>query len=295
MKLGGNMNWLNGIRQSIDYIEEHLQQEIKKEQLASFLHVPYDTYQRIFTILCGVTPMQYIRFRRLSCAGVDVIEGDIPILTIALSYGYESAESFTKAFTRFHHISPFQARLSHGALTTFTRIKLCISIQGASSLSYRIVELPKFSVQAFRHTFANEQSVFRNEIPIFWQRFFQSDTYHTFCTLRNPTHSHTEGAILGIDTIAMTNTNEDISYLAAIETTTPIKQCTTIDISAHTWVVFTCHGQMPNAIQALWTQIYQEFFPHPTYEPLIEYHFEAYDPNHTDQAKIYIPVKKKGT
>lgn len=295
MKLGGNMNWLNGIQQSINYIEEHLCQDIKKETLASFLHVPYDSYQRIFTMLCGVTPMQYIRFRRLSCAGVDVLEHDIPIFTIAISYGYESAESFTKAFTRFHEVSPSQARLSQCALKTFTRITLCISIQGASSLSYRIVSLPSFHVQAVRHTFSNEQAIFRNEIPSFWQNFFQSDTYQAFCTLRNPTHSNTEGAILGIDTIAMTSTDEDISYLAAIETTTPINHCETLVIPAHTWVVFTCQGQMPYAIQTLWTQIYQEFFPHPAYEPLLDYHFEAYDPKHMDQAKIYIPIKKKGT
>lgn len=293
MKLGDNMKWLNGIQESINYIEEHLDQEIDKELLASFLHTPYDSYQRIFTILCGVTPMQYIRFRRLSCAGVSLKEQDTSILTLALSYGYENAESFTKAFTRFHHVSPTQARTSDCALMTFTKINVSVTVKGATSLAYRIVELPAFQVQAIRHTFPNEQAVFRKEIPMFWQKFFQTNTYQAFCTIPDATNTNTHGKILGMDTIALSQ--EQISYLAAVETSQHIEGCETLTIPKHTWAVFTCHGQISNAIQALWTQIYEEFFPHPMYEPLIEVHFEAYDPTHKDQAEIYIPIKKKGS
>ena len=57
-----------------------------------------------------MTPAEYLRKRRLSQAGAELADGKDKVIDVALKYGYDSPESFTKAFTRFHGISPMQVK-----------------------------------------------------------------------------------------------------------------------------------------------------------------------------------------
>lgn len=285
------MNWLNEVQYSIDYMEEHLEEDITEAQLAVFLQVPFTYYQRIFTILCGITPKQYLRCRRLSAAALELKYSKDTILNIACRYGYGNEESFRKAFVRFHGCTPSQARDRNGKIRTFTPITLQVQLKGASSLTYQIIELPEISLQTHSHKFSSNQSAFRHEIPLFWQKFFSSDLYGIFgAAYLNAKHLK---RILGIDTIATEQDKEIISYAAAIECDSPLSDCISVTLPSHTWLVFSAHGTMPECIQRLWTQIYTEFFPHPVYEPLQEIHMEGYDPEDITLCEIYIPVRRK--
>lgn len=285
------MNWLNELQSSIAYIEAHLEEDISKEVLAGFLQVPYPYYQRIFTMLCGMTPMQYIRNRRLSVAVDALRKRDETILQVAMRYRYENEESFRKAFTRFHGCTPSQAREEKTSVVTVTPIHLRMQMQGASSLQYRVVDLPALSLQVHAHSFVNDQAMYRQAIPMFWQAFFPTPLYPLFCEQRKQA-SHIK-RILGIDTIALHGKKAEILYGAAVECEQTLLKCQPYSIPAHTWIIFRTHGAMPSCIQQLWTQIYTEFFPHPFYDPCMEIHMEAYDPSDSSLAEIYIPVKRK--
>lgn len=106
------MEWIAAMQQAITYMEEHLMEEINYEDVAKHVHTSNYEFHRAFSFLTGMTANTYIRNRRLSLAGKEIVENDAKITDIALKYGYETPESFTKAFTRFHGVAPKYARES---------------------------------------------------------------------------------------------------------------------------------------------------------------------------------------
>ena len=96
------MDWITGIQNAIDYIEEHLTETIDYDIVAAQSFSSTYHFQRIFSILCGFTVGEYIRNRRLSLAGSELATTDIKVIDVAIKYGYESPDSFAKAFQKSH-------------------------------------------------------------------------------------------------------------------------------------------------------------------------------------------------
>ena len=94
------MDWVNAIEKAIQYIENHLVEDITVKDVAKYVHISEFYFQKGFAMLCGFTISEYIRKRRLSLAGNEIAGSDIKIIDIAIKYGYDSPDSFTKAFTR---------------------------------------------------------------------------------------------------------------------------------------------------------------------------------------------------
>ena len=124
------MDWITGIQNALDYIEEHLTEDIDYDRVAEQSFSSSYHFQRIFSLLCGFTVGEYIRYRRLSLAGSELASTDIKVIDAALKYGYESPDSFAKAFQKFHGITPSAARTSGNVLRSFSRLTLKISLEG---------------------------------------------------------------------------------------------------------------------------------------------------------------------
>ncbi len=99
------MNWTVSIQNAIDYIESNLTRELDLNDIAKAACTSEFYFQRIFSVLCGYSLGEYIRNRRLSLAGSEFSTKDVKVVDIALKYGYDSPESFTRAFTKFHGIT----------------------------------------------------------------------------------------------------------------------------------------------------------------------------------------------
>ena len=134
------MNWITGMQKAIDYIEENLTEEIDYEKVAEKSYSSSYHFQRVFGILCGYTLGEYIRLRRLSLAGAELASGKEKVIDIALKYGYDSPDSFAKAFQKFHGITPSQARADGSKLKSFSRLSIKILLEGGSTMNYRIEE-----------------------------------------------------------------------------------------------------------------------------------------------------------
>ena len=146
------MDWIYGIQNALDYIEEHLTEQIDYETVAKQSFSSSYHFQRIFSILCGFTLGEYIRNRRLSLAGAELAAGDAKVIDIALKYGYESPDSFAKAFTKFHGITPSAAR-NGGSLKSFSRLVLKRSLEGGNAMKYRIEEKPEMILTGYKRHF----------------------------------------------------------------------------------------------------------------------------------------------
>lgn len=147
------MDWITGIQNAINYIEDHLTDEIDYERVAKESFSSSYHFQRVFSILCGYTLGEYIRNRRLTLAGTELATGREKVIDIAAKYGYESPDSFAKAFQKFHGIAPSQARGNGAVLKSFSRLSLKISLEGGNMMNYRIEERPDLHLTGFKRRF----------------------------------------------------------------------------------------------------------------------------------------------
>ena len=148
------MDWITGIQKAIDYIEANLTEEIDYEKVAAESFSSSYHFQRVFSILCGYTLGEYIRLRRLSLAGVELANGKDKVIDIALKYGYDSPDSFAKAFQKFHGITPSQARADGSMLKSFSRLSIKISLEGGSIMNYRIEEKDEMILTGYKRRFS---------------------------------------------------------------------------------------------------------------------------------------------
>lgn len=147
------MDWITGMQKAIDYIEANLTEEIDYEKVAAESFSSSYHFQRVFSILCGYTLGEYIRLRRLSLAGAELANGKEKVIDIALKYGYDSPDSFAKAFQKFHGITPSQARADGSKLKSFSRLSIKISLEGGSIMNYRIETKPQFTLLGYKKRF----------------------------------------------------------------------------------------------------------------------------------------------
>ena len=148
------MDWITGMQKAIDYIEANLTEKIDYEKVAAESFSSSYHFQRVFSILCGYTLGEYIRLRRLSLAGAELANGKERVIDIALKYGYDSPDSFAKAFQKFHGISPSRARADGNMLKSFSRLSIKISLEGGSIMNYRIEEKNEIILTGYKRRFS---------------------------------------------------------------------------------------------------------------------------------------------
>ena len=143
------MDWIVGMQKAIDYIENHLTEKIDYDMVAAQSFSSSYHFQRVFSILCGFTIGEYIRNRRLSLAGSELATTDAKVIDVALKYGYESPDSFAKAFKQFHGVLPSQVKNNGSILKSFAPLVLKISLEGGSAMKYRIEEKPEMILTGY--------------------------------------------------------------------------------------------------------------------------------------------------
>ena len=147
------MDWITGMQKAIDYIEANLTEDIDYEKVAAESFSSSYYFQRVFSILCGYTLGEYIRMRRLSLAGAELASGKEKVIDIALKYGYDSPDSFAKAFFKFHGITPSEARMNGKMLKSFSRLSIKISLEGGIVMNYRIEKKPELTLLGYKKHF----------------------------------------------------------------------------------------------------------------------------------------------
>ena len=148
------MDWIIGIQQAIDYIEDNLTETIDYDEVAKKCYSSSYHFQRVFSILCGFTLGEYIRNRRLTLAGRELATTNAKVIDVAMKYGYESPDSFAKAFQKFHGILPSQTRNNGSNLKSFSRLVLKFSLEGGTTMNYRIETKPAMILLGYKKRFS---------------------------------------------------------------------------------------------------------------------------------------------
>lgn len=147
------MDWVMGMQRAIDYVEDHITEDLDYDEIARRSYSTSYHFQRVFGLLCGYTLGEYIRNRRLTLAGGELAAGDAKVIDIALKYGYDNPDSFARAFTRFHGVTPSQARREGVKLNSFSRLSLKLSLEGGSIMEYRIEEKQELRLTGYKRRF----------------------------------------------------------------------------------------------------------------------------------------------
>ena len=140
---------LKGIHNAIGYIESHLRAELDLEEACRLAYMTEDSFARFFSYMTGMSLKEYIRRRRLSLAAEEILLGREKIIDIALSLGYESADAFTRAFTKQHGITPSRLRKEGGGAKLFPPVSFHIIMQGATEMNYRILDIPETKLYGY--------------------------------------------------------------------------------------------------------------------------------------------------
>jgi len=289
------MDWVTGIQNAINYIESHITDEIEMDLVAKEAACSEFYFQRIFSILCGITLGDYIRNRRLTLAGNELCASDTKVIAIALKYGYQTPESFTRAFTKFHGITPSEAKKDGLKLKSFSRLSVKIILSGGNIMDYKIVEKEAFDIieKVETHTVDNSENA--KSIPDFWTRSHNNGTIKTLSELTTD-RTYIFGVCYG--NLPENAKTFDYSIAAKCDENTDIPEgFRKSTIPARTWAVFECKGAMPKAMQDMWHKIVSEFFPTSGYEPTYEMDIEAYTEGNMGspdyRSEIWVPVVKK--
>lgn len=285
------MDWVDAISKAIQYIEEHITEELTADKISEHINISSFYFQKGFAMLCGFTIMEYIRNRRLALAGNELATSEEKIIDIAMKYGYDSPDSFTRAFTRFHGVTPSAARKEQVMLKSFAPLKVKLILEGGYLMDYRIEKKEAFTVIANARIFPYEGA--KEIVPQFWQEHYQTG----------------KGKVVmgeyGIN-IDEKMGNDTFEYLIA-DLYTDGKAIpdgfVTRTIPELTWAVFPCVGVMPDSLQDANTKIFTEWLlALKEYEFAAGYCVEMYDdptkyPKGTQDGnyycEIWIPVKRK--
>ena len=291
------MNWIQGIQRAIDYVEANITEEIDFEDVAKQAYSSSFHFQRVFGILCGLSLGDYIRTRRLSLAGEELSKGNARIIDIALKYGYDTPESFSRAFTRFHGITPSEAK--HGGnVRIFTPLSVKLTLTGGSKMDYRIERRDEFQVVCKRKRVGKPQSASATqEITSMWQEYGANGTLERLISYI-PENPMMKG-LLGICFSSELNAKQ-FPYGIGVEYDgrKVDGDMEIVTVPANTYAVFTSKGKMPDAFVETYNRIVTEFFPQSSqYEYAENVEFEVYssadtsDPNY--KCEIWIAVNEK--
>jgi AraC family transcriptional regulator len=286
------LEWMDRMRRALDYLEERLDQPLDMEGAARRACASVFHFQRMFHMLTGVTVAEYVRKRRLTLAAQALASSDARVLDVALQYGYDTPESFAKAFRKAHGISPSAAREPGTRLKAYPRLSFHIVVKGDQEMDYQIMDKPAFRVVGKATSITTADGENFRRIPRFWRECMDDGSWQRVVDLAQ------NGTTFGICADFSPELKE-FTYLIAAATAAAVPEgMAEREIPAATWAVFQAVGPLPGSIQQVTRRIFSEWFPATGYEHADGPELEVYPPGDGDAAdyrcEVWIPIVRKG-
>lgn len=284
MELATNMNRV------IDYIDEHICENLDSEQLARLALCSSYHLSRMFPFLTGVTLSEYIRRRKLTLAALELSQSDISVLDAAVKYGYDSPTAFTQAFKNLHHITPSAAKEAGMPLMLYPKISFQLSLKGDIPMNYRLEKRDSFIITGLKE---HIQKVNGDEdfarITQLWAQL-DGDTAEKLAALSN-------GVFEGLLGASAANQDDAYDYYIGVSSDgAHLENTQQLPVPAGDWAVFQITGPLPDAMVTCWKRIFTEWFPGSGYEsvnaPCLEIYSEG-DITAADYGcELWVPVQK---
>ncbi|EOP49614.1 AraC family transcriptional regulator [Bacillus cereus VDM053] len=290
------MDSLKNMNAAMQYIEDNLTHEIDFKEVAKIAFCSEYHFKRMFSFLAGISLSEYIRCRRLTLAAFELKDSDAKVIDVAIKYGYNSPDSFTRAFQNLHGITPSEARSTSRSLKAYSPMTFQLSIQGGNEMNYRIEEKEPFQIIGIQKRVPIVFNGVNEEIASMWKSL-DPGAIQTLKSLSNIEPTGIISASTNFSEGRMEEKGELDHYIGVATTKTCPEQFKQLEVAASTWAIFEAIGPFPDALQNVWGRIYSEWFPSSNYElaegPEILWNEQKDISSPNFRSEIWVPVLKK--
>ncbi|MFE7511542.1 GyrI-like domain-containing protein [Streptomyces sp. NPDC057540] len=255
---------LEQLNQALEHIERRLEAEADREvdvaEVARIAMTSEYHFRRLFSALAGMPLSVYVRRRRMTLAGAEVLGGERTLLDVAVRYGYGSGEAFARAFRSVHGIGPGEARRTGATLTAQPRMSFRVVVEGSTTMRYRIVEREAFRVVGRKA----RVPLVHEGVNAAAAAHVQSLDMETIVRMKELADGEPKGVLSAV--VHLTDSREEgaeVDYWIGVATGpgATAEELDALDVPAGTWAVFDNHGPYPSALQELWRDVFTQWFP----------------------------------
>lgn len=289
------MDMLKDMNEALRYIEEHLDGEIDFGKVSAIAGVSEFHFRKMFSYLSGMGLSSYIRNRRLSLAAMDLQQEQERVLDVAIKYGYDSADGFSRAFREWSGINPSEVKYSDH-FKSFPRLTFQLTIQGGIEMEYRIAKKEAFKLVGIKKRVSivfegpnQEITKMVQSITVEQREQLQSWRNADVNTVVNASFNFDDGRYEEegqLDHLVGSITTLDDSF----------EGFDVVDVPAQSWAIFSMEGPFPQKMQETWGKIFSDWLPSSNYE-LVDGPEISFNGDLSDLQKVYseiwIPVKKR--
>lgn len=287
---------LERLNQALDHLETCLDREVDIAEAARVAGVSEYHFRRLFSALAGMPVPVYVRRRRMTLAGAEVLAGEPTLLDIAVRYGYGSGEAFARAFRSVHGVGPGEARRTGAVLTAQPRMSFRVVVEGRTAMRYRIVEKDPFRVVGRRA----RVPLVHDGVNAVAATHLESLDERAVARMKELAGREPAGILSAA--VYLTDSREEgaeADYWIGVATApgTVAEELDVLDVPAGTWAVFDNHGPYPNALQELWRDVFTQWFPSNPYLSRPGPELLRTRPVETGAAtdsQLWIPVERSG-
>ncbi|MFJ6811511.1 GyrI-like domain-containing protein [Streptomyces anulatus] len=251
---------LERLNDAMEHVEAHLGERIEVAELARIAMTSEYHFRRMFSALAGIPLSEYIRRRRMTVAGAEVLGApDRTLLDVAVRYGYDTGEGFARAFRAVHGIGPGEARCGGAVLRSQQRLTFRLVVEGSTAMQYKLVEKDAFRVVGRK---ARVPLIHEGPNPAIAEfiRGIGREELDRIAALSDQEPAGIVGVSDQLDPSRAEGTELDY-YHGVVSGSEPPEGLDSLSVPAGTWAVFTNEGAFPQALQYLWRDVFTQWFP----------------------------------
>ncbi|ALU96418.1 AraC family transcriptional regulator [Streptomyces globisporus C-1027] len=252
---------LERLNDAMEHIEAHLGERIEAADLARIAMTSEYHFRRMFSALAGLPLSEYIRRRRMTVAGAEVLgDRDRSLLDVAMRYGYDTGEGFARAFRAVHGIGPGEARRTGAVLRSQQRLTFRLVVEGSSAMRYSLVEKDAFRVVGKK---ARVPLIHEGPNPAIAEfiRGIGREELDRIAALSDQEPAGIVGVSDQLDPSRAEGTELDYWHGVVTGEGELPEGLDALDVPAGTWAVFESEGAFPQALQYLWRDVFTQWFP----------------------------------
>ena len=261
------MDLIKNMNGALKYIEENLLNDIDHKEVSRRAFCSDYHFNRMFSFLAGITVSEYIRRRRFTLAAFELKDSNVKVIEIAMKYGYNSSDSFARAFQNLHGITPSEARNNGHLLKAYSPMTFQLSIKGGIEMNYRIEDKEAFYIVGIKKRVPIIFNGVNTEIASMWKSL-DVETINTLKNLSNVEPMGLLSASTNFSEGRMEEKGELDHYIGVATTKACPDNLTQLAVPTTTWAVFEAIGPFPDTLQNVWGRIYSEWFPSSNYEQM---------------------------
>lgn len=287
---------LKELNHVIDYIEDHITDDnLSLEIISEYAGVSDYHFRKIFLYLSGLTLNEYIKNRKLSEANKDLLKGE-KVTDVALKYGYQSMDGFTRAFKKWSGFLPSDV-IKKGISKSFPKLSFIITVKGGISMEFRIEDKPEFNLAGVSKRVPMQFEGVNNEIVKLAQSITDEQRKEMH-SLQNIEPYEIINASYEADANFLKEEGDLTHLIGVLTTENEVSNLLEkVQVKACTWAIFPNEGAFPSTLQETMAKIYSEWLPSSNYELINAptFSFTKLNGNKKDYAysEVWIPVAKK--